>query len=83
MSKSICEYCGEEKATTKILTSNNCAKHPSGTYKGKHKLYEGSEKNKYECKYCGEQKATIKILTSNKCGKHPLGFYKGNHSPAI
>jgi hypothetical protein len=83
MPKFNCEYCGEQKATIKILTSNNCGKHPNGTYKGKHKLYEGSEKSKYDCKYCGEQKATIKILTSNKCGKHPNGFYKGNHSPAL
>lgn len=83
MSKVNCEYCGEEKSTIQILTSNNCGKHPDGLYKGKHKLYEGFKKSKYDCKYCGEQKATLKILTANKCAKHPKGLYKGNHSPAL
>ncbi|MDR2835173.1 MAG: hypothetical protein LBV69_03090 [Bacteroidales bacterium] len=49
-----CEYCGAKYSSVSSLTSNWCSKHPDGASKGKHKLYEGSEKNKYTCKYCGQ-----------------------------
>jgi hypothetical protein len=54
-----------------------------GTNKGKHKLYEGSEKSKYTCKYCGTDRTSISSLTSIPCHRHPDGANKGKHSPAL
>jgi DNA-directed RNA polymerase subunit RPC12/RpoP len=78
-----CEYCGQKYTSVSALTSNRCYRHPDGTYKGKHKLYEGSEKKKYTCKHCGQTAATISALTSSRCPRHPKGNYKGQHAPAL
>ena len=81
--KFYCEYCGQKFASVKDLTSNHCSKHPDGTHKGRHKLYEGGEKSEYTCKYCGQKFKTLVDLTSNHCLKHPNGIHKGWHSPAL
>lgn len=78
-----CEYCGQEFSNPRNLTAQNCLKHPNGALKGKHKLYEGSEKSQYICKYCGNSFNSIRILTAQKCLKHPNGTLKGGHSPAL
>jgi len=53
MSKFYCEYCGISYSTVSALTNSSCSRHPAGSGKGRHKLYEGSEKSQYTCKYCG------------------------------
>lgn len=58
-------------------------KHPLGTNKGKHKLYEGSEKAKYACKYCGKTYNDLPNLTNNSCLRYQNGSNKGRHSPAL
>lgn len=78
-----CEYCGRKFSSVQELTNQNCANHPSGFCKGKHKLYEGSEKTMYTCKYCGKQFRTIQEMTNINCSGHPNGFCKGKHSPAL
>lgn len=83
MANYFCEYCGVHAPSIQSLTSNSCSKHPNGSMKGKHKLYEGNEKSKYFCKYCGTYSSSIMSLTGNKCSKHPDGTMKGNHSPAL
>ncbi len=65
------------------MTNNRCAKHPNGTNKGQHELYEGKEKSKYDCKYCGTKYISISSMTNNRCAKHPNGTNKGQHSPAL
>lgn len=65
------------------LTTNNCPRHPNGLGKGKHKLYEGSEKSKYTCRYCGFTFSSLAALTVNNCPRHPNGLAKGKHSPAL
>jgi DNA polymerase III epsilon subunit-like protein len=54
-----------------------------GPNKGKHVLYEGSEKPKYQCKFCGTSNASLVSLTSNPCMRHPSGPNKGKHEPAL
>ncbi|WP_217451034.1 hypothetical protein [Bacteroides sp. Marseille-P8574] len=49
-----CEYCGHKFPNVRLLVSGSCPRHPDGSNKGRHKLYEGSEKTKYTCKYCGK-----------------------------
>ncbi len=83
MANFYCEYCGTKSATVAGLVSGNCMKHADGPNKGKHKLYEGSEKSQYTCKYCGTKQPTIQGLTSLSCTKHPNGVNKGKHSPAL
>ncbi|WP_300712403.1 hypothetical protein [uncultured Brachyspira sp.] len=78
-----CEYCGAKYSSISSLTSGYCPKHPNGNQKGKHKLYEGSEKSEYFCKYCGAKYSSISSLTSGYCSKHPNGNQKGKHSPAL
>ena len=51
MANYYCMNCGTKATSVSSLTSLSCIRHPSG--KGKHQLYEGSEKSKYTCKYCG------------------------------
>ena len=53
MSDYYCEYCGRRYSSVRELTGNKCPRHPEGTNKGFHSLYEGSEKSSYACKYCG------------------------------
>ena len=83
MANFYCEYCGQLFSSVASLTANNCSKHPDGSYKGKHKLYEGSEKAQYTCKYCGQNYSNLASLTSNNCSRHPDGSYKGKHAPAL
>ena len=83
MANFYCEYCGQKYSSVASLTSNNCSRHPMGSYKGKHKLYEGSEKPQYTCKYCGQNYSNLASLTSNNCSRHPDGSYKGKHAPAL
>lgn len=78
-----CEYCGQKFSSVASLTSNNCTRNPNGFCKGKHKLYEGSEKSMYTCKYCGQRFSSLASLTANNCTKHPNGFCKGKHAPAL
>lgn len=78
-----CKYCGQKFPTISSLTSATCVRHPDGAHKGRHALYEGSEKSQYACKYCGQKFSTISSLTSGSCMRHPDGAYKGKHSPAL
>ena len=83
MANYYCENCGTKQNSVFRLTSGKCSNHPSGNFKGYHKLYEGSEKSQYCCKYCGTKQNSIFSLTSGKCTRHPNGNLKGNHSPAL
>ena len=80
---SYCKYCGQKFSSVASLTANPCPRHPNGFAKGKHELYEGSEKSKYTCKYCGQTFSSISSMTANPCPRHPDGFAKGKHSPAL
>lgn len=82
MANFYCEYCGAKYQSVQILTGAPCYRHPAGCNKGKHKLYEGSEKPQYTCKYCGQKYQTLQILCGAPCPRHPAGFNKGKHSPA-
>lgn len=83
MSKFQCKYCGTSSSGVSSLTSMSCNRHPQGAGKGKHVLYEGSEKPKYTCKYCGTSSSSISSLTSMSCNRHPNGPGKGKHEPAL
>ncbi|AWA30991.1 hypothetical protein HYN48_13375 [Flavobacterium magnum] len=83
MSNFYCEYCGVKASSISSLTINSCPRHPLGNSKGKHKLYEGSEKSKYSCKYCGTSASSISSLTINSCPRHPNGNSKGKHAPTL
>ena len=83
MSNCYCEYCGTKASSIMGLTGNSCHRHPLGANKGKHKLYEGSEKSQYSCKYCGTSSSSIMSLTGNSCHRHPNGSGKGKHVPAL
>lgn len=83
MPKFYCEYCGMEFSNVRSLTALHCFRHPNGSNKGPHKLYEGSEKSKYTCKYCGMQFNSIRQMTALHCFRHPDGTNKGQHSPAL
>ena len=72
-------HCGTKATSVSTLTSLSCMRHPNG--KGKHQLYEGSEKSRYTCKYCGTGASSISSLTALSCMRHPNG--KGKHSPAM
>ena len=78
-----CRYCGAQASSVSSLTSMSCSRHPNGPGKGKHVLYEGSEKPKYTCKFCGSQSSSISSLTSMSCARHPNGAGKGKHEPAM
>lgn len=83
VTKYYCEYCGQKFSSVQTMVINVCPRHPDNPMKGKHKLYEGSEKTRYTCKYCGQTFTSIESLTTNKCFKHPKGSLKGRHSPAL
>ena len=78
-----CEYCGHKFSSVQSLVSGTCSRHPNGSNKGRHKLYEGTEKSKYTCKYCGKQFSSIMSMVGGTCPYHPNGSNKGNHSPAL
>jgi DNA-directed RNA polymerase subunit RPC12/RpoP len=83
MANYYCEYCGIKATSIASLVMGTCMRHPNGANKGKHKLYEGSEKSQYFCRYCGSKSSTIAGLTIGTCFKHPNGANKGKHSPAL
>ena len=83
MANFYCEYCGQKYPSVSSLTANSCSRHPNGPMKGKHKLYEGSEKSQYVCKYCGQKYSSLSSLTANSCSRHPNGPCKGKHAPAL
>jgi transcription elongation factor Elf1 len=83
MANFTCEYCGSKSTSIAGLTAGSCSRHPAGPNKGKHKLYEGSEKSQYSCKYCGTNSTSIAGLTAGSCSRHPDGANKGKHSPAL
>ena len=83
MSNYYCEYCGHKFPDVRLLVSTTCVKHPDGSHKGKHKLYEGSEKSEYTCKYCGRKFNSIMLMTSATCSCYPKGSNKGGHAPAL
>ena len=83
MANFYCEYCGQKFSSVSSLTAASCSRHPLGPGKGKHKLYEGSEKAKYTCKYCGQSFSSISSMTASSCSRHPNGAGKGKHAPAL
>ena len=83
MPKFYCANCGQSFSSVSALTACSCLRHPAGPNKGKHVLYEGSEKSRYTCKYCGQQFSAISSMTACSCLRHPLGPNKGKHSPAL
>jgi hypothetical protein len=83
MSNYYCKYCGNKQSSISTLTAYSCSRHPLGSNKGKHALYEGAEKSKYQCKFCGNAQSTIATLTAYSCPRHPDGPNKGKHEPAI
>lgn len=74
-----CEYCGAKHASVFGLVNDNCPRHPNNS--GKHKLYEGTEKQEYTCKYCGRTANSIFSLTLDNCFNNPSGRRK--HAPAL
>ena len=78
-----CKYCGHKATSVASLTASACIRHPDGPHKGRHVLYEGSEKETYTCKYCGHKASTIASLTASACIRHPNGPHKGKHAPAL
>ena len=78
-----CEYCGHKFSNVRLLTSGSCPRHPDGSNKGRHKLYQGSEKTRYTCKYCGRQFPSILVMVGGTCPYHPNGSNKGPHAPAL
>jgi hypothetical protein len=83
MANFYCEYCGTKSSSVTSLTVGSCMRHPNGANKGKHKLYEGSEKSQYVCKNCGTKFTSLVSLTMSSCMRHPSGANKGKHSPAF
>ena len=83
MANYYCKHCGQRFSSVASLTAQNCIRHPNGPGKGKHELYEGSEKSQYTCKYCGQKFSSINSLTAQNCIRHPNGPGKGKHSPAL
>jgi len=79
MSNYYCKYCGHKSSAISTLTAQSYSKHPDG--RGKHALYEGSEKAKYSCRFCGHSSGSIATLTAQSCARHPDG--KGKHQPAL
>jgi len=78
-----CKHCGLRATTIAALTTNVCSRHPLGPNRGRHTLYQGAEKSRYECQYCGLRAPSIAGLTTNTCQRHPLGAGKGRHEPAL
>jgi DNA-directed RNA polymerase subunit RPC12/RpoP len=77
MTNYYCKYCGAKYSSLSSLTAGSCSRHPNE--KGKHALYEGSEKSQYYCMYCGTKYSSISSLTAGSCSRHPNG--KGKHAP--
>lgn len=78
-----CKHCGAKASTISNLTASLCPRHPTGTNKGRHALYEGAEKARHSCKHCGTSASSIANLTASLCQRHPLGTNKGRHEAAL
>ena len=78
MANYFCKYCGTKACSASSLTSAYCTRHPNGSGKGKHVVYEGAESSKYICEYCGTTASSISSLTSSYCSRHPNGSAKGS-----
>lgn len=83
MANFYCKYCGIKSSNVTGLTVGSCSRHPNGSNKGKHVLYEGNEKSQYTCKYCGLKSPHISSLIAGSCSRHPDGANEGKHSPAL
>jgi len=83
MANFYCEFCGTKFSTVASLTASACFRHPNGPNKGKHSLYQGTEKSQYTCKFCGTKFSNISGLTASACFRHPNGANKGRHEPAL
>ena len=83
MAKVYCKNCGRSFPDVRAMAGGMCQYHPDGSFKGRHVLYEGSEKTKYTCKYCGRRFHDIHAMAGVKCQYHPDGSFKGNHSPEL
>jgi len=83
MANCYCKNCGQKYSSVQSLTAGFCPKHPDGPNKGKHQLYQGSEKSQYVCQYCGRKYSSLLSLTAGFCPRHPKGPNKGKHSPAL
>ena len=83
MANCYCVYCGQKSSSVANLTAGWCSKHPDGVNRGKHVLYEGSEKSQYVCKYCGQKYSSLSSLTGISCYRHPDGPNKGKHAPVL
>ena len=81
--KFYCRYCGIFRSSVQGLTAGWCPRHPAGANKGRHVLYQGSEKTQYTCEFCGVKRSSISSLTAGWCPRHPAGVNKGRHSPAL
>lgn len=78
-----CKYCGMNFPNMTPLAGGTCGRHPDGPHKGRHALYEGTDKSQYTCKYCGMKFSNLNVLCAQPCGRHPQGPHKGRHSPAL
>ena len=83
MANFYCKHCGQSYGSVQALTGGSCPRHPNGSNKGRHELYEGGEKDSYTCKYCGQSYRSIAALTGGSCPRHPNGSNRGKHSPAL
>ena len=79
MANYYCEYCGHKFPTARMLAMVSCLRHPNGSHRGNHKLYEGNEKPEYTCKYCGRKFKSMLQMCSAPCFFHPDGANKGTH----
>lgn len=78
-----CEYCGHKFPDARMLASGTCPRHPDGANRGRHKLYEGTEKREYVCKFCGRKFPSILVMVGASCASHPAGANRGGHFPAL
>ena len=68
----LCKFCGTKMSSISALTTNSCSMNPN---KGKHVLYEGSEKAQYSCKHCGTKNSSFSALVHNSCSRNSDGKY--------
>jgi DNA-directed RNA polymerase subunit RPC12/RpoP len=83
MSNHYCKYCGNKFISVYALTAASCGRHPDGCNKGKHALYEGSEKTQYICKHCGLKFPTIYAMTAQKCSRRQGTEKNKQHEPTL
>lgn len=76
MTKYNCEYCETASSSISTLVASPFHRYPLGINKGKHRLYEKSEKSKYDSKYYGTSLFSLQSLTASPCYRHPNGANK-------